>query len=219
MNRLTNLANKHKTDKGTEYMYSHGFTLFYEPFLQKFENPTILEIGTAEGSSAKMFNDYFDGNCTIYTVDINDNSKKVEGYNNIHFIQCDAGGEKGIWELLEILKDVDFDIIIDDGSHVWEHQFLLLMYLHRKVKKGGIYILEDLHTSYDYSFTFGPKTTENSPLFFLNFFDRPDLLGENETNDIKNSIEDVFIFNHRNEKNFWLFANRSITAVLTFRDK
>lgn len=41
-----------------------------------------------------------------------------------------------------------FDVILDDGSHKMEHQQISIGVLFRKLKSGGIYVLEDLHTSY-----------------------------------------------------------------------
>jgi hypothetical protein len=41
-----------------------------------------------------------------------------------------------------------FDLVVDDGSHMWEHQLNLFRYLYAFVRPGGYYILEDLDTSY-----------------------------------------------------------------------
>jgi cephalosporin hydroxylase len=137
MRRLTKLANKYKTDKGDDYWYSHGFTDFYEHFFEKFNNPTILEIGTAEGGSAKMLNDFFDGECTIYTLDIDNNCReKVDGYDNIKFFNVDCSNEPEILKFFdENANGVEFDIIIDDGSHLWDHQMLDFYLFSKKLKK------------------------------------------------------------------------------------
>ena len=41
-----------------------------------------------------------------------------------------------------------FDIVIDDGSHAPAHQVASLTALWPHVKVGGVYLVEDLHTSY-----------------------------------------------------------------------
>ena len=41
----------------------------------------------------------------------------------------------------------DFDIIIDDGSHKMNHQQISFDVLFPHLKSGGIYVIEDLHTS------------------------------------------------------------------------
>ena len=164
MNRLTKLANKYSTDKGTEYMYKHTFTEFYEPYLKKFEHPTILEIGTGDGGSAKMFSAYYDGDCEIYTLDILPIADKFEGYNNIHTYVVDASNEDSVWGFIESLNGLKFDIIIDDASHRYKDQYISLVYFRQCLKKGGLFIMEDLHTSYanipDIAF-------EDRPLGFL----------------------------------------------------
>ena len=41
-----------------------------------------------------------------------------------------------------------FDVIIDDGGHSMKQQITSLTHLFEKVRSGGIYIIEDLETSY-----------------------------------------------------------------------
>ena len=217
MKRLTKLANKYNTDKGTGYWYSHSFTDFYEPFFEKYENPTILEIGTAEGSSAKMLNDFFDGECTIYTLDINGNcAKNVEGYDNIHFFRVDCSSDEDINKFLnETVPGIDFDIIIEDGSHYWDHQMISLYFFSKRLKKNGVFVLEDLHTSIvDYA---AGNRREQSPLFYLNFFEGGIGLYDYEKEELTGRVKDVLVFNRYNELNDTKFKNRSITAIITFR--
>lgn len=218
MRRLTRLANKYKTDKGDDYWYAHGFTDFYEHFFEKFNNPTILEIGTAEGGSAKMLNDFFDGECTIYTLDIDENCReKVAGYDNIKFFNVDCSDEYALQKFLnEDANGVEYDIIIDDGSHGWNQQMLCFYFLSKKLKKDGIYIIEDLHTSYA---AVGDKNYNNSPLYYLNFFEGGLTLYPEEAKELSGTVKDVFIFNRYNEKNPDFYNNRSVTAVITLRDR
>ncbi len=42
-----------------------------------------------------------------------------------------------------------FDIGIDDGSHIWCHQILAFERLWPAIKRGGLYVIEDVLTSYD----------------------------------------------------------------------
>ena len=42
----------------------------------------------------------------------------------------------------------DFDLIIDDGSHINEHVIESFKYFFPKLKDGGIYVVEDTQTSY-----------------------------------------------------------------------
>ena len=40
-----------------------------------------------------------------------------------------------------------FDLIVDDGSHVNEHQHVSLMTLWKYIRPGGMYVVEDIHAS------------------------------------------------------------------------
>jgi len=40
-----------------------------------------------------------------------------------------------------------FDVILDDGGHAMDQQQISLGYLFPEVKPGGMYIIEDVHTS------------------------------------------------------------------------
>merc|ERR1719454_1987275 len=54
-------------------------------------------------------------------------------------------------DALEDLKQKSpegWDIIIDDGSHKPEHNIISFQYLWEKVRPGGMYVIEDIETSY-----------------------------------------------------------------------
>jgi len=41
-----------------------------------------------------------------------------------------------------------FDVIVDDGGHSMKQQITSLVHLFPKVRPGGVYVIEDLQTSY-----------------------------------------------------------------------
>lgn len=58
MNRLTEIANRYNTDKGTNSncdnnCKGHGFTEFYYNYFKDLKHPIILEIGVWKGASIK----------------------------------------------------------------------------------------------------------------------------------------------------------------------
>jgi hypothetical protein len=46
---------------------------------------------------------------------------------------------------MEVLDRPQFDVIIDDGSHAWEHQLETLKNFYPYLKQNGIYIIEDIN--------------------------------------------------------------------------
>ena len=49
---------------------------------------------------------------------------------------------------LALVQDNRYDIIIDDGSHVPQHQITSLACLLPALNPGGLYIIENVETSY-----------------------------------------------------------------------
>ncbi len=161
---LTQLGLKYGTDKATH----HGYTEHYHERFKdiRMDVKNVLEIGTAKGASIQMWRDYFP-NAMIYTVDIR-NIYEYPAHDRIVLCRYNFGkredsessfthheykypakdGFKGINTFLKELP-IEFDIIIDDGSHMMKDQQLTLAILFEQVKSGGIYVLEDLTTSHD----------------------------------------------------------------------
>ena len=98
----------------------------------------VLEIGVQTDRSVKMWEEYFP-NAEIYGLDIDNKCKQYEK-NRVKIIIGDQNDEEVLSELPN-----DFDIIIDDGSHVETHVISSLNYLYKnKLKIGGIYVIEDM---------------------------------------------------------------------------
>ena len=165
MSLLCDLANKYRTDKGTQGEGYHGFTPFYAKFWEsiRFKISSVLEIGINNGraktmghaASQRAFQDYFP-NAIIYGADI-DNTVLFNEGRIITFL-ADQTDEKGFLEQLSKFahgRD-SFDIIIDDGSHDIIHQQTTLGFLFPKVSLGGWYVVEDLHTS-NWNWGFPPR--------------------------------------------------------------
>ena len=130
---------KYNTDK-----YEHGFIDVYEPYFNGIQEcKHILEIGVYHGGSLQYLSDKFE-NAKIYGVDIEDKTP-FDGNNVKTYIVNQEDRES----LNNFLKetDVKFDIIIDDGGHTMKQQQISFGVLFSTLKSGGLYILEDLHTS------------------------------------------------------------------------
>lgn len=146
MKRLTRLGIKYGTDKATQ----HLFTDIYDGLFEKYKNPSILELGVFHGASLLMYDEYFNGECTIVGLenglDAKGDLKYVGNGKNITVITGDQSNIEDLKKCVETIKE--YDIIIDDGGHFMKEQQVSLSFLFDYVKSGGIYILEDLHTSF-----------------------------------------------------------------------
>ena len=123
----------------------HGYHRFYPWFLTHLrgQNVNFLEIGIDKTESLKLWKGYF-GNVNLHGIDI-DEKEFNDTEVTLHKID-----QSNSLELDKFVADVGikFDVILDDGSHVPEHQILTINKLWNLVKPGGIYIIEDIETSY-----------------------------------------------------------------------
>lgn len=134
----------HNPEKGIAFKWPHYFKI-YESYFESIRDRVlkILEIGIGEGGSLWMWNEYFP-NSEIIGIDIKDKSK-FEG-KGVKIYQGSQSDKKFLKKVIE--KEGPFDIIIDDGSHVIPDQFVSFVTLFPNVINNGLYIIEDLHTSY-----------------------------------------------------------------------
>ena len=148
-NDLNKLFVYFNTDKGSEVKIvnkiqkGHNYSVHYEKYLSKFKNNDvvkILEIGSLLGSGTASFIKYFQ-NSKIVSLDINPFNMRYYS-KKIRSIFIDTQSKNIMNELAHYIKD-DFDIIIDDGSHNKRDQILTLNYFLPKLKKKGIYVIED----------------------------------------------------------------------------
>lgn len=140
---LDELAIKHKTDKGST---DHSYTSKYSLYLEQYRNEkfNLLEIGVCDGASVKMWKDYFP-KANIVALDIDSRCKEFEEDRiNIHI-----GDQTDIKFLNNIIKEYNhFEIILDDGGHSWRQQIISFETLFPQLTPGGMYFIEDMHTSY-----------------------------------------------------------------------
>ncbi len=124
----------------------HYFDI-YDFWFNKYRNKpvTILEIGVYQGGSLNMWRDYFGKEAKIFAIDINPECKQFETENTKIFI-----GSQEDREFLSFVKTQipDLDILIDDGGHTMNQQIVSFEELYVHIKDNGLYLCEDLHTSY-----------------------------------------------------------------------
>ena len=142
MTLLYDLATKYNTNKGW-----HGYTSFYENLFQENRNnyQHFFEIGIDQGASLFAWRDYFP-NSIIYGIDINIPNSVID-QERIVFAKADQSDEFQLLNVIESWETPSFDCILDDGSHIVSMQRISIETLWQFVKKGGYYIIEDLHTN------------------------------------------------------------------------
>ena len=140
---LDEIGLKWGTDKASTH---HGYLPFYETFLAPLRDQqlTILEVGVYRGASLRTWEEYFP-NAKVVGADIQVTCKRFEGGR----VRVELVDQSNVEDLAQLaIKHGPFDLIIEDGSHMWEHQITTLRSLFPFLRSGGHYIVEDLQTNY-----------------------------------------------------------------------
>ena len=145
---LTQLGYYFNTDK----VGSHFYTTHYQNHFKKLRKKRIkmFEIGVGGyessingGNSLRMWKRYFPF-AKIVSLDLYDKSPLEQSRIKIY-----QGSQTDPLILDKIIEENgEFDIIIDDGSHINEHVIFTFNHLFPKMKNPGIYVIEDVQTSY-----------------------------------------------------------------------
>jgi hypothetical protein len=144
---LDAIGHKFGTDKASN---GHDYLRHYEFYFRDWRESavTLIEIGALNGASLKMWSEYFP-KTTIVSIDIDPKVKAFE--NSRTKIEI---GNSGDARFLKTIREkyAQADIIIDDGSHRWDHQRIAFQTLFPMISPGGYYVIEDLHTNYEANF-------------------------------------------------------------------
>lgn len=146
---LVELAKHHGTDKWGTHWYAENYEHHFSS--KRFSSLNILEIGVggydnpeAGGESLRMWKDFFPRG-TVYGLDIYD--KQVHAEDRIRIYQ---GNQLNSDILERISREAEggLDIVIDDGSHMNADVITSFQRLFPLMNDDGIYVIEDLQTSY-----------------------------------------------------------------------
>ena len=169
-NDLHTIAKLYKSDK-----LDHGYIEVYDSYFKKIKDKElkILEIGIADGQSLLIWSDYFK-NSIIVGIDIHkiDVEEKNLNKKNIRVHQGSQSDKKFINEIIN--QYGNFDIIIDDGSHISKDVKKSFHLLFPILNNKGLYVVEDMQTSYNHFFggnSFDLKYSNTHMNFFKNLTD------------------------------------------------
>ncbi len=141
---LDAIALRSGTDKASEWHdYMHMYSRHFAPFR---EQPIkFLEIGLWEGSSAKLWEEYFP-RAELHFIDISFDALKYRSGRSYYHL-CNQEDPDDLNRFLKAVPG-PFDIIVDDGGHTARQQLTSFSILFPQMRSGGIYVIEDLHSSY-----------------------------------------------------------------------
>jgi hypothetical protein len=151
------------------HKWNHYFDI-YERHFHRYRNKevVILEIGLFQGGSLQMWKNYFGDKVKIYGIDIDPRCKAYEEENVKIFI----GSQSDRQFLRSVKQEIGpVDIIIDDGGHKMKQQIISFEELFDIVKIDGLYLCEDLHTSYWLEYGGGHKRRGTFIEYSKNFID------------------------------------------------
>ncbi len=152
---LDDLAKTFNTDKASvfvnhkgEKVRGHGYAGFYEGFFEEFtgSDVTVMELGCGPdwniGASLRMLRAYLP-KARIVGVDNKESARSLEK-EGIEVVV----GDLGEVDFLRSLRKYNPTILIDDASHIWTHQVIAMIELYDCLPRKGIYVMEDINTSF-----------------------------------------------------------------------
>ncbi len=159
MKTLDEIAIHFETDKASQFSRTWAKPHDYCRHLEKFFEPwrsnpiKLLEIGVGSGESVRTWLEYFP-NSKVFGVDLvsNTNPWNTPGAktHERYVFSCGNQSDPKFWSKF-VSAYGEFDIIIDDGSHIAKDSIATFTALWTHVKSGGIYEIEDLKAMPDFS--------------------------------------------------------------------
>ena len=147
------LFEEYRADKceAIGHNYSVDYFELLNPIKHTLTNMLEIGIGNAPlmnpyvsnyipGASIKAWRDFFP-NATVYAVDILEDVMFED--DRIKTYVVDQSSTDSLKSFIDEVK-VEFDFIIDDGSHNVAHQITSIHELSKSLKTGGLYIIEDV---------------------------------------------------------------------------
>lgn len=139
-------ANLSESDKH----YWHRYTDFYEAAFRLLEarSPVrqILEFGVFHGASVAWLLERFPG-ARIVGADILETQPEWPRDERVQYRLVDQANRLSMRSMFGDLA-LQFDLVFDDGSHQLLHQANCLVESMPRIRSGGLYVLEDIHTAH-----------------------------------------------------------------------
>ena len=159
------------SDKGSHWFWknkkldAHNYSEFYEKYFSSLKKKKInfLEIGAHEGKGVASFFFYFPFS-RIIGANINPFQMKFSS-KRITELYIDVSSKKILNNFANHLNEKQ-DIILDDASHNIRDILITLSSMFKKLKSGGIYVIEDIEQFKIFN-ELNPYLNESSPMEIL----------------------------------------------------
>ena len=226
----TNSKNSELYKKKLGYLFEHfkslrkehGYEDAYQENLKEIKNLNIdiLEIGSAKGNGIASLYFYFP-NSNLIAVDNNPFRIQYKS-RRIRSIFTDISSKKIMQNLSKHLNQ-KFDLIIEDCSHKLIDQIICFAENFKNIKKGGIYVIEDLNFPEIHE-KFNP-TNENINLkTILKKIKKNEkicskFLDQEELENIKNDIESISFYKCDNKNNYLIEGICDYSEIVFIKKK
>lgn len=175
---LCKLFEKYGADKcpTIHHSYSPEYYRLFEPMKDSVRSLIEIGIGTKQlmdpivgtrynpGASLRAWGDFFPV-AQIIGLDI---EKSV--FFQTNKIQCyymDQSCPKSIINTIKAIKNIEINIVIDDGSHVVDHMITSYKTIKNFLAPGGLYIIEDIQVKDLQDFIDLPKHDEDISIEYI----------------------------------------------------
>ncbi len=144
MDDLTTLFEQHT---GRELIKWQHYFAIYERHLARFRGTDVhvVEFGVNQGGSLQLWKQYFGPAARIWGVDINPHCRRV-AEDQIEVLVADQDDRASLQTVVEAVPRID--VLIDDGGHRMRQQIATFEVCFPHLSSDGVYLCEDLHTSY-----------------------------------------------------------------------
>ena len=146
-----------------------SYAPIYERLLAPFRQRSVVlvEFGIGKGGCLTMWKDYLGPYAQVIGIDLHDGEFYTDA--QITCVQGDQGDAEFLRSLPARLPRPD--IVIDDASHINTHQIATLQTLFPHLNPGGVYAVEDTHTSYRSAYGGGYRRSDTFIEYCKNLVD------------------------------------------------
>ena len=147
---LCTLGRKFNTNKSSLNLDGHrsGYTSLYNLLFYHLENKncSVAEIGIEKNASTKMWRKYFKkARIDCFEIDKRKiNLARKDKLKNVRYHYIDVNDKKIIYSQFKKTRK-KYDIIIDDSTHLFDHQINIILSTYKFLKSGGILVIEDIY--------------------------------------------------------------------------